>query len=71
VCENNIERQILLSWDLVYHAIFLTHEQNVSILSVSYSLKKKNTGSGGGVTSFRDQAQTCTGLVHVISRLMI
>jgi len=41
----------------------------VSILSVSYS-SEKNTGSGGGVTSFRDQARTCTGLVHVISRLI-
>ena len=41
----------------------------VSILSVSYSLKK-NTGSGGGVTSIRDQAQICARLVHIISRLI-
>jgi len=30
----------------------------VSILSVSYSLEK-NTGSGRGVTSFKNQAQIC------------
>jgi len=41
----------------------------ISILSASYSLEK-NTCSGGGVTSFRDRAQTCTGFVHVISRLI-
>jgi len=41
----------------------------VSILSASYSLEK-NSDSGGGVTNFRDQAQICTGLVHVISRLV-
>ena len=37
----------VLDWELL-----------VSILSVSY-LMEKNTGSGRGVTSFRDQAQTC------------
>jgi len=26
---------------------------------------KKNQGSGGGVTSFTDQARTCTDFVHV------
>ena len=36
----------------------------VSVWSASYSLKK-NQGSGGGVTSFKDQVQTCTGSVHV------
>ena len=41
----------------------------VSIWSASYSLKK-NSGLGGGVTSFRDQVRTCTRLVHVISRLI-
>jgi len=41
----------------------------VSILSASYSLKK-NQGSGGGVTCFRDHAQTSSGFVHVISRLI-
>ena len=40
--------------------------ETVSILSALYSLEK-NTGSGGVVTSFRDQIRTCTGLVHVIS----
>jgi len=44
-------------------------QENVSILSTSYSLKK-NSGSSGAVTNFRDQARTCIGLVHVISRLM-
>jgi len=41
----------------------------VSILSVSYLLEK-NQVSGGGVTSFRDHLRTCTGFVHVISRLI-
>ena len=41
----------------------------VSIWSASYSLEK-NQGSGGGVTSFRNQAWTYTGFVHVISRLI-
>jgi len=41
----------------------------VSILSTSYSLEN-NSGSSGGVTNFRHQARTCTGLVHVISRLL-
>ena len=40
----------------------------VSIMNASYSLEK-NSGSGGGVTNFRGQAQTCTGLVHIITRL--
>ena len=34
-------------------------EDGVSILSASYLLEK-NTGSGGGVTSFRDQVRKCT-----------
>jgi len=38
----------------------------VSIWSASYSLKK-NSDLGGGVTSFINQAWTCTGIVHVIS----
>ena len=42
----------------------------VSSLSASYSLEK-NTGSNRDVTSFTDQARTCTRLMHVISRLMI
>jgi len=32
---------------------------SVSNLSASYSLER-NSGSGGGVTNFRDQARTCT-----------
>ena len=36
----------------------------VSILSASYSLEK-NSCSGGGVTSFTDQARICTDFVHV------
>ena len=43
--------------------------ENVSILSALYSLEK-NYVSGGGVTSFINQARTCTGIVHVISRLI-
>ena len=39
----------------------------VSIWSASYSLEK-NSGSGEGVTSFTNQAQTCTDIVHVISQ---
>ena len=39
----------LVAWDAI----------NVSILSVSYSLEK-NSGPGGGVTNFREQARTCT-----------
>jgi len=35
----------------------------VSIWSATYSLKK-NSDSGGGVTSFPDQARTCTSIVH-------
>ena len=31
---------------------------------------KKNSDSGGGVTNFRNQAWTCTRVVHVISRLI-
>jgi len=38
----------------------------VSIWSASYSLEKIQ-GSGGGVTNFRDQAQTCTGFVRIVS----
>jgi len=34
-----------------------------------YSLEK-NSGSGRGVTNFKDQAQIYTGLVHIISRLI-
>ena len=41
----------------------------VIILSALYSLEK-NLGSGGGVTNFRDQTRTCTGLMHVISQLI-
>ena len=41
----------------------------VSILNVPYSLEK-NQGSGGGVTSVRDHAYTCTCFVHVISQLI-
>jgi len=37
----------------------------VSILSASYSLEK-NSDSGGGVTNFRNWAQTGTWLVHII-----
>ena len=37
--------------------------------SASYSLEK-NSGSDGGVTSFTNQARTCTCIVHVISRLI-
>ena len=40
----------------------------VSILSVSYLLKK-NSGSDGSVTNLRNQARTCMGLVHIISQL--
>ena len=40
-----------------------------SIWSVSYSLEK-NSGSGRGVTSFTNQARTCTGIVYVISQLI-
>jgi len=40
----------------------------ISIWSASYSLEK-NPGSGGGVTSFTNQARTCTSIVHIISRL--
>ena len=40
----------------------------VSILSALYPLEK-NSGSGGGVTSFTDQIRICTGFVHVIRRL--
>ena len=43
--------------------------ETVSILSVTYSLEK-NLRSDRGVTNFRDQAQTCTRLVHVIRRLI-
>jgi len=41
----------------------------VRILSVSYSWEK-SSGSGEGVANFRNQAQACTKLVHVISRLI-
>ena len=41
----------------------------VSIWSVSYSLEK-NSGSGGDVTNFINQARTCIDIVHVISRLL-
>ena len=41
----------------------------VSIRSASYSLEK-NSGSGGGVTSFTNQARTCKDIVHVISQLI-
>ena len=41
----------------------------VSIWSVSYSLEK-NQGSGGGVTSFRNQARTVHVLCMLISRLI-
>ena len=36
----------------------------VSIRSASYSLEK-NQESGGDITSFRNQARTCTGSVHI------
>jgi len=36
----------------------------VSIWGALYSLKK-NKGSGGVVTSFRDKSQTCASSVHV------
>ena len=39
----------------------------VSIWSASYSLEK-NSDSGGEVTSFTNQARTCTCTVHVISQ---
>ena len=35
----------------------------------SYSLKK-NQGSGGGITNFRDQARKCIYFVHVVNRLI-
>ena len=38
-------------------------EARVSIWSASYSLEK-NSGSGGAVISFTDQARTCTCIVH-------
>ena len=41
----------------------------VIIWSASYSLKK-NSGSGEGVTSFTNQARTCTEIVYVISRVI-
>ena len=41
----------------------------VSILSTSYSLEK-NQGSGGGVTNTIGHARTCTGFVHIISRII-
>jgi len=31
---------------------------------------EKNSGSGGDVTSFRNQARMCTGIVHAISQLI-
>ena len=41
----------------------------VNIWSDSYSLEK-NLCSGGGVTSFTSQAQTCTSIVQVIIQLI-
>ena len=41
----------------------------VNIWSVSYSLEK-NSVLDGGVTSFTNQARTCTGIVHIISWLI-
>ena len=41
----------------------------VSIWSASYSLEK-NSDSGGDVTSFTNQARVCTGIAHVINRLI-
>ena len=41
----------------------------VSIWSASYLLEK-NSGLGGSVTSFTNQARTCTDFVHVINRLI-
>jgi len=31
---------------------------------------EENLGSGGGATSFTNQARTCTNIMHVISRLI-
>jgi len=31
---------------------------------------EKNSGFGGDATNFRNQAQTCTGLVHIINQLI-
>jgi len=41
----------------------------VSIWSASYSLEK-NSNSGGDVTSFTNQTETCSCIVHIISRLI-
>jgi len=43
----------------------LVKEVLVSILSATCSLKK-NSGSGGGGTNFKNRAWTCTRLVHII-----
>ena len=42
---------------------------NMSHDGESYSLEM-NTGSGGGVTNFKNQARMCTGFMHVISQFI-
>ena len=46
-----------------------SQDEIVSIWSASYSLEK-NSASGGGVTSFTSQAQTCISIVQVIIQLI-
>jgi len=78
-CTSCSQKLVLVPWTLLTYYIpspqtmctcwieFLPWFKIVSIWSVSYSLE--NSSSGGGVTNFTNQARTCTGNVHVISRL--